>query len=91
MKKPPDGFCTHIFFASAIILILSGIFLHRLSRIIKVELKLIRVPTTEFSRQKFRNRRHKPKSITPSWKSIKRLPNVTPKTDYLFTSNFQSM
>ena len=40
-----------------IILIFGGIFLHRLSRILKVKLNWIKVPTTEFSKQKCINRR----------------------------------
>ena len=48
---------THLFFASAIILIFSDIFLHRISRLLKVKLKRIRVPTDDFSRQKCRTGR----------------------------------
>ena len=60
LKRPPDGFFTHLFFASEIILILGGLFLHRLSRILKVNLNWISVPTTDFARQRFRTRRENP-------------------------------
>ena len=46
VKKPPYGFCTHLFLASTIILISGGLFLHMISRILKLKLKWIRVPTT---------------------------------------------
>ena len=57
VTKPPYGFCTHLFFASGIILIFGGLFLHRISKIIKVKLNWLRVPTTESARQKCRTRR----------------------------------
>ena len=52
VKKPPDGFCNHLFFASVIILIFDGLFLHRISRLSKVKKNCIRITTTEFSREK---------------------------------------
>ena len=55
-NKPPDVFCTHLFFSSSTILIFGGLFLHRLSSIFKVSIKCIRVPTTYFAR-KSRTRR----------------------------------
>ena len=45
VKNPPDGIFTHILFSSEIILIFSGLFLHRLYRLLKVNIKWIRVPT----------------------------------------------
>ena len=74
VKKPPDGFLTHIFFASAIILIFGGLFLHSLSRKLKVNLNWLRVPTTEFSKQKCITRRDNPKSIKIIWKARKKPP-----------------
>ena len=56
LKNPPDGFCTHLFFASSIILIFGGTFLYRISRILKVNLKWLRVQTTDFSIQKMNNK-----------------------------------
>ena len=44
LKNPPDGFFTHLFFASAIILIFGGLFLHRLSMLLKFNPNRIRVP-----------------------------------------------
>ena len=55
MKKPPDGFCTHLFFVSSIILIFGGLFLHSLSKLLKVYIKWLRVPTTDFVRKKMQN------------------------------------
>ena len=69
MKKPPDGFCTLLFFASATILIFVGIFLHRLSRLIKVNLKWIRLPKTDSARQKCIIRRYNTNKSKPSWKA----------------------
>ena len=47
-KNPPDIFFTHIFFASETMLIFGGLFLHSISRILKVNLKWLRAPITEF-------------------------------------------
>ena len=51
LKKTPDGFFSHVFFASAINLTFGGLFLHRLSRLIKVKLNWLRVPTSDFARK----------------------------------------
>ena len=51
LKKYPDGFCNHIFFASAIILIFGGLFLRRLSRLLKFKLGFLRVSTTDLTRR----------------------------------------
>ena len=74
LKKPTDLFFTHLFFASAIILIFGGLFLHSLSRILKVKPNLLRVPETEFAREKIRTRRDNPNSSKISWKAIKNPP-----------------
>ena len=74
VKNLPDGLCTHLFFASSIILIFGDIFLHRLSRIIKVKIKWIRLPTTDFVRQKFITRRDNPNSSKPSLRARKKPP-----------------
>ena len=50
MKNPPDGFCTSLLFASAIILICGVIFLHVISRILKVKLSYISFTTTGLKR-----------------------------------------
>ena len=47
---------THIFFDSEIILIFGGLFLHRLSRILKVNLKWIRVTMTDSEIQRYTTR-----------------------------------
>ena len=54
VKNPLDGFFIRLFFASAIILIFGGIFLHRISSLFKVKIKCIRVTKTYFTRQKFK-------------------------------------
>ena len=57
----PDGFFTHLFFASAIILIFSGVFFHRLSRNLIFNIKWLKDPTNVFEKQKRRNRIENPK------------------------------
>ena len=47
LKNPPYGFCNHLFFFSAIILIFGGLFLHRIYRLITVKLNWLRVTTTD--------------------------------------------
>ena len=44
VKNPTDGPLTHIFFTSSIILIFGGLFLNRLSSILKFKLKFMMVP-----------------------------------------------
>ena len=72
LNKPPDGFCTHIFFDLAIILIFGGVSLYRLSSIIKVNLKWLRVPTTDFERQKCRTKSENSNSSKLIWKARKK-------------------
>ena len=74
VKKPPDGFYTCIFFASAIILIFGGLFLHRLSRLLEVDIKWIRFLPTYFVWQHCRNRRENTNWGNPSWNARKRTP-----------------
>ena len=50
VKNPPDGFCTSLLFASAIILICGVILLHGISRILKVKLSYISFTTTGLKR-----------------------------------------
>ena len=73
-KKPPDGFCTHPLFASSITLIFGGLFLHRISRILKAKLDWLKMPTIEFSRQKCVTKRENPNSSKLSWMEIKKPP-----------------
>ena len=80
VKKPPDGFYTCIFFASAIILIFGGLFLHRLSRLLKVNLKWIRVKTTDSAGIFFGTRIKNPNSSKPSWKKINKPPKCHTKS-----------
>ena len=88
MKNPPDEFCTHLFFASAIILIFGGLFLHILSRLIKFNTNCLRVPTTDFARQKYTTRRDNPNSSKLSWKVIKKPPKGHTKKIPFFMNNF---
>ena len=69
MKKPPDGFFTH-----NLCLRNGGLFIHRRSSLLKFKIKCLRVPTTDYSRQKCITRRENPSSIKPIWKSINRPP-----------------
>ena len=73
-KKPPDGFFTHLLFASTIILIFGGLFSHRISRLIKVNINCLSVPTTESERQKIRTRRENPKPSKPRLKARNKSP-----------------
>ena len=74
VKNPPDGFCSRLLFASVVIIIFGGIFVHRLYRILKVQLKLIKVPTTDFERQKFSTRRENQNSSKPIQKARNKPP-----------------
>ena len=74
VKNPPDVFCTHIFFASKTILIFGGLFLNRLSGILRFDINWLRVPTTDFGGKKCRTRRDNPNSSKISWKSRKKPP-----------------
>ena len=79
MKNSPDGFCTYLFFYSKIILIFGGLFLHRKSRLLAVNLKWLRVPSTESVRKKYRTRRENKCSSKPCWKAKIILLKYTPK------------
>ena len=89
VKKPPYGFHTHLFFASEIILIFGGIFLHRISRLLKLKFKRIRVPQTEFSRQIWKTRRENPNLSNPSWKARKKTLKFHKKIHPLFSAQFK--
>ena len=49
VKNTVDGFCTHLFFDSAIILTFGDLSFDKISRIIKVNLNWLRVPTADFA------------------------------------------
>ena len=83
VKKPLDLFCTHLFFASAIIIIFSRLCLHILSRLHKFKLNWSRVITTEFARQKFRTRRENPNSIKLVCKARNNRPKGHTKNSFL--------
>ena len=51
VKKPPDGFFTHLFFALATILLFGVFSLNMLPKIIKVKPNYLRLPITDFTRQ----------------------------------------
>ena len=57
VNNPSDGFYTHLLFVSAIILIFVGLCLHRLSRLLRVNLNWLSVTTTDFESQTIRTRR----------------------------------
>ena len=69
VNKSPDGFCTHIFFALKMILIFGGIYLHILSRLLKVNLKLLKATNTYFARQHLITSRDNSNSSKPNWKA----------------------
>ena len=82
VNKPPDVFFTHIFFDSKIILIFSGIFLLRLSRLLIVNLKWIKVPTVDFSKTKSETQERTQNQLNPVGSEERSLPEATPGTDY---------
>ena len=51
LKNPPNVFFTHLFFASAIIQIFSGLFLHRLYKLLRVNINWIRVPKPDVAKE----------------------------------------
>ena len=73
-KKSPDGFYTHVFFATTIILISGGLFLHHLSWIYRVKFKFMKAPIYEFSKEKCGTRTKQPKAEIPIWKARKKPP-----------------
>ena len=91
VKKPPDEFCTHLFFASTIILIFGGLFLHRLSRLLKFKINWLRVPKTEFARQNSEPGVRIQIQVNPVGSQERSLPEATPKTDPLSSAQFQIM
>ena len=91
MKKPSNGFFTHLFFASEIIIIFGGLLLHIPLRILKVKLNCIRVPTTDFARKKLESGKIiQIKANTVGRQEIS-LPNATSKIDLLIFAQFQKM
>ena len=50
-NNPPYGFCTHIFFAKTIILIFSGIILHRIFSLLRVNTNWIKLPPVYFQKK----------------------------------------
>ena len=72
-ENPADRFFTRLFFASEIILIFGGLYFHRLSRLLNIKLNWLRVPTSDFARQKFRNRRENPNSSKISCRARNKL------------------
>ena len=71
---PPQGFFIRLLFSSTITLIFIGWFLHSLFRLINVKIDWLRVPTTDFSRQKIRTRSENPNLSKPSCKARKKPP-----------------
>ena len=88
-KKPPDRFFTHILFVSTTILIVGGIFFHSLSRIIKFNIKWIRVPTTDLARKKKEPGGITQIQVNPVGRQEISLSKYTPKTDPLYSAKFQ--
>ena len=84
LKKPPNGLCNLLLFASAKILIFGGLFIHRISRILKFKLNWLRVPTTDFARQKLTTMMENPCSSNVIWKARKNPSKGHPKNRPLF-------
>ena len=88
-KKPPGGLYNNLFFASETILIFGGLFLHRLSRLLKIKFNWIKVTKTELERQKLRTRRYNQNSSKPSWKARNNPPKCHTKIRYSFLHSFK--
>ena len=89
VKNTPDEFYTHLFFASEIILIFGGLFLHSLYGLLKVKLNWIRVSKTEPARKKTRTRRDDKNSSKISWRARKKPPKGHTKNIPFFLHNFK--
>ena len=91
VKKPPNGFCTYLLFASAIILIFGGLFLHRISRIIKVKMNWIRVTTAEFSGKTAETGGITQIQVRSVRRQERSPPKATPKVYPSYYAKFQSI
>ena len=56
-KNTPYGFCNNLLFASATIIIFDGLFLDRISELLKLNLKWLRIPNYDPEIQKCRTSR----------------------------------
>ena len=78
-------------YASAIILIFGGLFLRRISRILKVNLNGIRLPITNFAKQNAEpGGRIQAQVISFGMQEISP-PKEAPKIDPMFSAKFQSI
>ena len=80
---------THIFFASANILIFGGLFYIGSSGYSSSIFNWIWVLTTDFAKQKYRTRRDNPNSSNPSWKARKKPPKGHTRNIPFFSAQFQ--
>ena len=88
LKNPPCEFYTHLFFASAIILVFGGLFLHRIYMLIKANTIRIRLPKT-YCAKKFRTRRENKNSSNISWKARYKNPKGHTKNRPFFLQNLK--
>ena len=90
-NKPLDGFFTHLFFTSSNNLIFGGLFLHRLSRLLKLNFNCIRVPTTDFAKKKSEPGGRTQIQVCSVGRQDISLPKATPKIHPLFYVQFQNI
>ena len=89
VKKPPDRFFNCLFFSSEIILISSGLFSHRLSRILIVKLNRIGVSSTAFLRNKSEPGGRIQIQVSPVGNQERSLPKSTSKMDHFVSAQFK--
>ena len=80
---------TLFFYLIIIFLIFRGLFLHRLSRILKVKFNWIRVPTNEFSIKNAEPGGIIQIQVIPVGRQERIPPKATPNIDPFLTENFQ--
>ena len=88
MNKPQEVFFTRILYASEIILIFGGLFLHRLSRILKVNIYWIRVPTNEISIKNAKPVKRIQIKVISVRQQERITPKATPEIEH-FSAQFQ--
>ena len=91
LKNPLDIFCNHHFFASAIILIYGGLFLHRLSRILKVKFNWISAKKLTLQDKNLESGSRIQIQVSSVGRQERILPKSTPKIYPLFSAQFQQM
>ena len=91
MKKPPDEYCTRIFFALSTILIFGVTYLHRLYRILKGDIRFIRVPKMTLKEKKSEPGDRFKIQVNPVGRQEISLPKDTPKNTLFIMHNLKGL